>query len=121
MGKLTSLQKQFQQKIESTILKAESAYLSVAAKPFEFTHKFHSVHDDSVASMAKSLRKFNKELSEASIKFISKFEKEETKTEKAKKVINRAGKKTRKAVSQKTASAKRAAKSVASKVEEAMA
>lgn len=120
MGKLSSMQKQVQDTVETAIEKTEKTYISLAAKPFDLTNKIHSIHDQSVASLADTLRDLNKQAGKLSINLISKVEKEETETDKAKRVVKNAEKKTRKVVSQKTEKVKEAVKATAEDVEDAV-
>jgi predicted peptidase len=120
MKKLSSIQKQVQDTVETAIDKTEKTYISLAAKPFDLTNKFHSIHDQSVASLADTLRDLNKQAGKLSINLISRVEKEETKTEEAKRVVNTAKKKMGKVVSQKTAEAKDVVEATEKKVEEAI-
>ena len=126
MGKLTSIQQQVQDSVETAIETTEKTYITLAAKPFELSNKLHSLHDDGVASLADLLRDLNKQVGKFSSEILSKFEKEETKTEKAKtekakRVVNNTGKKTRKPVNKKAAEAKKAVKEMADAVEDATA
>ena len=120
MSKLSSIQKQVQDTVETAIDKTEKTYISLAAKPIDLTNKFHSAHDQRVASLADTLRDLNKQAGKLSINLISRFEKEEVKTEEAKRVTNTRKKKTGKIVSQKTAEAKDVVEATEKKVEEAI-
>ena len=117
MGKLSAAQRQLQDVIKSIIDKVEKNYISLAAKPFELSNNLHSVHDKGVASLASTLRSLNKQIGEVSINLLAKIEKEETKTERAKRVINNAGRKTRRTASKHANTADKAIQSVAEKVE----
>ena len=121
MGKLSTFQRQVQDTVDRAIKKTEKTYIYLAAKPFKLSRKFHSLHDDGVTNTAGALRKLNKQFGEISLKLITKIEKEETKTERAKRVNNNAGKKTRKNVNSKATAAKKAVKSQTEKLEEAFA
>jgi hypothetical protein len=114
MGKLSSIQRQVQETIETAIINVEENYISLAAKPLKLAKKLHSLHDKAISNLADTLLNVNKQVGEISLNLIAKVEPEETKTEQAKRTIDSASKKTRRAVSRNAAMAKEAVKSVTS-------
>ena len=121
MGKLSSIQNNVQKSVESTIRNAQKKSSSLTAKSLELVEKFHTVHDKNVAKLANTLIDFNNKAADMSARLISKIEKEETTTEKAKKAVNNAGKTAKKVASKTATAAKDTANKVAKKVEEATA
>ena len=127
MGTIKTYQEQAQDIVAKAISTIEEQHKAIAAASFEYIEKLYKLdtvkakHDE-VADIAYSkAREVNKIVAEYTADIISKFEKDETVTEKAKTAAKKTTATAKKKATAAKDSATKAAKSAADKVEEATA